>query len=57
MAVVARGSGQVPVTGYQVVLAPAGHRFTLNHPRTGPVVVVQENQLALRRAGTEMLTT
>ena len=57
MAVVAHGIGRVPVTGYQVVLAPAGHLVTLNHPRTGPVVVARENQVALWCAGTEMLTT
>ena len=57
MAVIASGTARVPVTGYQVVLTPAGHRVTLVHPQAGPLVVTEDNQLGLWCAGTEMLTT
>jgi hypothetical protein len=57
MTVVAHGTGRVPVTGYQVVLAPAGHPFTLVHPQADRLMVAEPDQLALACAGTEMLTT
>lgn len=57
MAMITSGTARVPVTSYQVVLTPAGHRVTLVHPRLGPLAVADDNQLGLWCAGTEMLTT
>ena len=57
MTVTASGSAQVPVTGYQVVLAPVGAPVTLMHPQADSLVVAEPDQLALWCAGTEMLTT